>query len=103
MASKEGLVQDGPRPRKGRFQERSNEAAPEAAHCGRSTKCDPSDGECRSERIAALEAAYQELMSSFEEEARAGAMVRWKRSDADQFTAFLEGVRRDHEAIALRL
>ena len=31
MASKEGLVQDGPRPRKGRFQERSNEAAPEAA------------------------------------------------------------------------
>ena len=31
MAGKEVLVQDGPRPRKGRFQERSNEAAPEAA------------------------------------------------------------------------
>ena len=31
MADKEDLVQDGPRPRKGRFQERSNEAAPEAA------------------------------------------------------------------------
>ena len=31
MASKKDLVQDGPRPRKGRFQERSNEAAPEAA------------------------------------------------------------------------
>ena len=78
-------------------------AAPTDGHCGRSTKCEHSDGECRSERIAALEAAYQELMSSFEEEARAGAMVRWKQSEADQFTAFLEGVRRDHEAIALRL
>ena len=31
MADKEDLVQDGPRPRKGRFQERTNEAAPEAA------------------------------------------------------------------------